>query len=297
MPPEYTANRLRHVSYSELSTYRQCPHKHHLSYVEHWNPPETGPALTRGRLFHEVLAAHYTSLKDGTTNTAFERIDAIEDKETCELIRWMYEGYLDCYGLDTGWTILEVEQQDEVWLPTEEGATLRRIGHYRGGKVGRSTYRLKMIKDLLVRDEQDRVWLVDHKTGADFPKEAGLDLDDQFSLYCWGTNELLADAPQRDRVHGVIYNFIRTRRNKAPMSLEDRFRRIPMYRTPEQLLNTALDAWRTTRRMRNSEWAERTTNSDTCLWRCPFTEACLWGRKGGDEREFLESAGFTRMEG
>jgi hypothetical protein len=280
MPDEYTGNRLRHVSYSELSTYRQCPHKHKLAYLDRWTPPEVGAALTRGKLFHEVLAEHYGALRDGRINEAPVVIESIQDDETRELIRWMYDGYNLHYGEDPEWMIKDVEKTDEVWLPTEDGK--------------RSTYRLKMIIDLLIRDDRGRLWLVDHKTGADFPKETGLDLDDQFSLYAWGQNQLRDGGAKRDTIYGVIYNAIRTRRNKGPMSPEDRFKRIPMYRTAEQLHNTAVDAWRTTRRMRSAEWAERTTNSDTCLWRCSFTEACLWGRKGGDEEEFLTAAGFTQ---
>jgi hypothetical protein len=201
-------------------------------------------------------------------------IASVEDDETRDLLSWMYEGYVETYGHDEDWTILEVEHVSETPLPTEDG--------------GQSIYALKMIADLLVRDDRGRIWLVDHKTGADFPKELGLDLDDQFSLYSWGLRQRGID------VYGVIYNAIRTRRNKGPMTLDDRFKRIHMYRTPEQLENTALDAYRTTRRMRSAQWAERTTNSDTCIWRCPYTEACLFGRKGGDEEDFLVAAGFTR---
>lgn len=280
MPPEYTGSRLKHVSYSELSTWRQCPHKHQLAYVERWQPPVEGAALTRGRVFHEMLAAHYRALRDGVPLAARKEIDDIlgrvADEQAADLLRWMYEGYVECWGNEEWeqWTVLEVEDQREVPLPTETG--------------GHSVYALKMVADLLVRDGKDRIWLVDHKTNADFPREVGLDLEDQFSLYAWGYQQL--GVP----VHGVVYNCIRTRRNKKPMSGEERFRRLPMYRTRSQLENTALDAWRTTRRMRSARWTERATNSDTCQWRCPYTEPCLWGRKGGNEREFLVSAGFTQ---
>lgn len=294
MPSDYTSSsRLRHVSYSELSTYRQCPHKHHLAYIERWDRDEASPALTRGRMFHEMLAIHYKGIQAGAplsdvANVVLGNLDQeCQDEEMHELLSWMYLGYLEHYSNDRNWTVLEVEKTDEVWLLTEEGSHLQRIGHYRGGSVGRSSYRLKMIVDLLVKDEQGRVWLVDHKTNADFPSELGLDLDDQFSLYAWGLGQ------RGYNIHGVVYNCIRTRRNKTLMTPEERFKRIPMYRTPEQLINTAQDAYRTTRRMRSADFTERATDSDRCQWRCSYTEACLWGRKGGDEREFLTSSGFA----
>lgn len=274
----------RHVSYSELSAFRQCPHKHLLAYRERWDPEKEAPALSKGRLFHDVLAQHYRIVGrprfDDPVNPSAEQLLAIagnllgipgQQTEIQELVQWMYEGYLECYGSDPGWEIIEIESKREVWLPTERGT--------------RSGFRLKIILDLLVRDSASRTWLVDHKANGDFPSELALDLDDQFSLYQWALERCGV------KVHGVIYNCARTRRNKSPMTLEQRFRRVPLYRTTAQLENTAIDAWRTARRM--SAAGERTTNSDRCSWGCPYTEACLHGRKGGDEAGFLRAAGFT----
>lgn len=265
----------RHVSYSELSTYRQCPHKHQLSYIDRWTKDEAAPALTRGRLFHELLAEHYTALKEGRPDRVEAFLGSVyeKDPELADLLTWMWDGYREMYGADSGWKILAVERTSMVPLRTEAGA--------------RSSYRLKMILDLLVQDPSERIWLVDHKSNADFPNELGLELDDQFSLYNWGLRE------EGINVHGVIYNCCRTRRNKSFMPLETRFKRFPMYRPDVMLNNTALDAYRTCRRMRSAKYAERTTNSDTCLWRCSYTEACLHGRKGGDEVDHLVSSGFV----
>jgi hypothetical protein len=251
-----------------------CPHKHQLAYRERWEPEKEAPALSKGRLFHDVLAAHYLATRDGLSPSSgvTNVLVGCPDEELTELVSWMYVGYLDAYGLDPDWEILEVESTREIWLPTERG--------------GRSGFRLKVKIDLLIRDEVGRTWLVDHKTAGDFASELGLDLDDQFSLYQWALER--CGVP----VHGVIYNCARTRRNKTPMTLEQRFRRVMLYRTPEQLQNTAIDAWRTARRM--SKACERTTNSDRCTWGCSFTEPCLHGRKGGDEHDFLLSSGYRQ---
>ena len=113
----------------------------------------------------------------------------------------------------------------------------------------------------------------------------------------WRDRATYALAQRGIEVHGVIYNCCRTRRNKKPMELDQRFRRIPMYRTTAQLDNTALDAWRTARRMHAGAFCERATDREQCMWRCPYTEACLFGRKGGRIEEFLEAKGYTRNGG
>ncbi len=46
---------IRVVSFSELATFRQCPHKWEKAYKERWVSPTEGPALQKGKLFHAVL--------------------------------------------------------------------------------------------------------------------------------------------------------------------------------------------------------------------------------------------------
>jgi hypothetical protein len=68
-----------------------------------------------------------------------------------------------------------------------------------------------------------------------------------------------------------------------------------VFRTPEQLENTAFDAWRSARRMSHLTQgiSDRATNSRSCIERCSYTEACLAGRKGMDEVAFMEATGYT----
>ena len=279
-----------HISYSEISDYRTCPHKHRLAWKDRWRPAVAAPAPAKGTLFHQVMAQHYRTLQATQNNDLFTVMPTPEtllaaadimmgDNEHAELVHWMYEGYLEMWGTDPQWRIVEVEQRDSFWLPTAWGS--------------RSHTLLVTVTDLVVEDEMERLWLVDHKTGANLPNEFELDLDDQFTLYQWGLNQ------QGRRIHGIIYNSARTQRNKTPMLLTDRFRRLPLYRTDEQCRNTAIDAWRTARRAAAAKpgTEERALGAVPCLrpWRCEFAEACLWARKGGDEEDFLASSGFTKQ--
>jgi hypothetical protein len=277
----------RHVSYSELSSFRRCIHLWDLEYRQRWRPVVVSAALNKGRLFHEVMALHYGGA-DGTIdslgiNDLLHQEDGTQD-ETQELVEWMYEGYCQMWGSDPQWNILECEQTSRIWLPTE---------HTR--RTGRSSRtQLKMILDLLIKDDMGRVWLVDHKTGAQLPNEMDLEHDDQFSLYQWGKQQ------EGIEIAGIIYNAVRTQRNKGPMAPDDRFRRVMMYRTPEQLENTAIDAYRTTLRMRAVPpgESERCFGLTRCMkpYRCQFVEPCLHGRKGGDEVDFLQSMDYVQQQ-
>lgn len=281
----------RVVSFSELDTFRQCPHKHELSYKERWTSTETSPALAKGKLWHLVMEEHYKALmSDGchpaSLATAQVRVNKVLNEQTelgadeaiIDLIKWMYAGHVEMWGCDEGWTIKGVEHAGLIWLPTST--------------EHRSGFKLKMKIDLIILNEQSRLYLVDHKSGQRLPGGKDLDLDDQFGLYSWGMQKL--GAP----VFGQLYNAARTQRNKGPMLLEERFSRTPMMRTDKELETVAVEAWKTAKRAYSIKpgEAERNTNSDTCSWRCSYTEACLWGRKTGnaDERKFLKDTGFVQ---
>lgn len=295
------------ISFSELDAYRQCPKKHEYAYKERWQAPTTGPALARGTLWHQVLESHYRFLmawqQAGKPRAMpiFGNDNVLEPTEVAlhsqamvhlyhpksgkplsphsELIEWMYAGHVEHYGLDNEWKIMAVEHAPVMWLPTPNG--------------GRSRFRLKMKIDLVVRWD-GRLWIVDHKSGKDLPKDKELDLDDQFGLYTWGMRKL------GKKVFGSVHSSARTQKNKDqskhPQPLPERFARKRLYRTDIELDNIAVDAYKSARRAWTTKLgeAERQTNPDTCRWRCDFTEPCLLSRKGGDDRDMLRSIGFIQ---
>lgn len=289
------------ASYSELDTMRQCGHKHELAYVERWREPEVGPALMKGTLWHSVMETHYRAIwnwqvegRPASVSTLrpdlFDRqlhnvvMDLLYEQgqprsDWSELIEWMYLGHLEHYGLDSQWKIVAVEHAPVMWLPTDRG--------------GRSRFRLKMKIDLIVAWD-GKLWIVDHKSGKDLPKDKELDIDDQFGLYTWGMRKL------GKRVMGSCHSAARTQKNKDQTKnhqpLDERFKRSRLYRTDKELDTIAVEAYRTLLhgyRFKPGE-APRSPNPDTCRWRCSFTEACLAGRKGLDERAMLIDLGFVQ---
>jgi hypothetical protein len=309
MPSTITA------SPSELDSLRQCLFKHEHGYKQRWQAPTIGPALSRGIAWHTVMETHYRTIKtlqearaaarkEGKAalkrydlehnetvwaKTIFDAVKPLlwspitaQQTEQQELIEWMYQGYVEQYGLDPDWEILAVEHAPEVWLVNERG--------------NRSRFRLKMKIDLIIRERSSgNVYLVDHKSGKDLPSDKMLEINDQFGLYTWGMRQI------GRTVFGSIHNACRTQRNKDqarhPQTLESRHARKRLYRTDVELDAIALDAYRALRHAYSIPVGEapRSPNEDTCRWRCDYTEPCLMARKGiGTMQENLRQLGFVQ---
>jgi len=284
-----TADRIT-ISFSELDKYRQCPHAHDLSYKQRWTGKTTSPALQRGSLFHKLLEAHYRSLMERPGDLISARREAEKwhkewsvdwgghNGEIADLVWWMYEGYTQMWGADEDWDIRGVEQKLEVPLLTASGQ--------------RSRFNLKMQIDLIVRIRSmgNKLFIVDHKSGANLPGKKNLDMADQFSFYMWGMRQL--DYP----VFGAMWNAARTTRLKTKEApLHERFARPLLARTDYELTTVATEAYATARKAYAAgAIAERHPDADTCSWKCGFLDACLIGRKLGPqrEREFLLDTGF-----
>jgi hypothetical protein len=292
------------ISFSELDAFRQCAFKHQLAHVELWQKEDPKGALYRGTAWHTLMELHYKKLatccftKEQLLSHCYSMLEAWEHEgessELLELLQWMYEGYLDRWGLDTQWEIRAVEWQGVVPL--------------------NHRFQLGFTIDLIVEDEKGRHWVVDHKTGRNLPTEKDLDFHEQFALYTWALRKL--GKP----VFGSIWNAARTTRNKGDypeyvndkrtraQTLDERFSRVFINKTDKELEMTAHEAILTAERMypdtglnifdpRTRHDAPRSFNADTCSWKCSFTEACLLGRRTGDNqrtRQFLSDTGFVR---
>lgn len=286
----------RAVSYSEVDTYRQCRLKHQLSYHENWRSDEVAPALSRGTLFHSVMENHYNILKEvgaeeATHEDLFLAVAPLlyEDgtgnqTEEQELVTWIYKGYVEMFGLDSDWEIVEVEYNLREPIPFTD-------------------FDLAGTADLIVRDNSagGGLWIVDHKTCSNMPKQKDFDMEDQTGLYTYLLRRAGFD------IRGAIYNHCRTKKLVRPMTLDERYKRTLTVRTDRELetmvrevgsLMSEAYLWldRTPEGMVFD--AARSPDGERCGWKCNFTEACLAGRKGGPERtrEFLEDTGFKKHD-
>lgn len=288
------------VSYSELDTYRQCPLKHTWAYKERWKRPvSAGSALAKGSLWHLVLETHYLALMAG--GTLDEAILAVQphltdpvsglQTEDQELIQWMYEGYIDHYGADTQWEILAVEYPFVINLADPDGNP--------------SPYDIKGKIDLVVRNrDNNTIWVVDHKSGANLPDLMDLEIDDQFGLYVWALQQPGHDqwAPT-----GAIHSAARTTRNMAdkpgytgksqPQTAEQRHRRTYLNRSDVELQSIALDAWAVAANAyptSDDRPLYSAPDPRQCGWKCDYKEVHLLARKGKDAHQALTDYGFVQ---
>lgn len=293
---------IRTVSYSQISSFRQCPLKWQLQKLEGLVPPVEHPRRALGTAWHSALEAHYAAFRrnddEGRPRNlieAYAEVDyAIEragvDAETAEALRWMYDGYVELYGDDADWEILAIEHEFSVPL----------------ARIGGVSYHYHGFIDLIVRERSTgNIYIVDHKSsrGKDATKAAWQresDLDDQFSGY-QAAMQLKVARKLRLPATGTIYALARTDKLKRDMVLEERFGRYRAFRSEQTLEATWDDLIATTRAMhsvrtgRMAVWSAPTP--DRCGWGCDFVEPHLMARAQG--RPVADAAidyGFIRKE-
>jgi hypothetical protein len=307
------------VSWSELDSFRQCPKKHDLGYLQRWQKAvEDNTSLGKGSLWHLVLEVHYNTIKahqtkndsgqtiwDCTSDELMQHcLDAVgkfiakleaeeRDPNVIIMLQWMYAGHLEMWGLDEQWDILAVENTAVVPLYEADGSE--------------SWVRLKVKLDLLVRDSKGRAWIVDHKSCGTLPGEKDFDWADQFGLYVYALGQVGV------RITGSIHSAARTKMNQGDVlkpgdpgykstmkaqTLDQRFARRMIGYTPAQLQCIADDALADFK-LAHSEHNHKRRNPDEerCKWRCGFAEACMFGRRTGSDAnmiDMLQRTGFAQ---
>lgn len=301
------------VSWSEINSYRSCPHKHELEYSQRWaRPNNPHSALGRGTLVHKALEVYYTALLMGK-DIAVAHQDAMReindyrslgiDAEVCAQIEWIIEGYHEKWATEDSrnWKVVAVEHRFQVPLLSP------------GGR--KSRFVLKGGIDLIVRDQRGRLIIVDHKTCSALPDDETYEMSDQFGLYMWGMRQL------GHKVFAGVHNAIKTKRNKGdypenielweavkaeggkpgarpvPQELDARFARTWLARTDRELTTVAFEAMQTAQKAYNKSLPkERQPDDMRCRRMCGFKDACIIGRRQGDAKEqvFLKEIGFVQ---
>lgn len=304
------------VSYSELDTYRQCPLKHFLAYGQRWTKPkDENSALAKGTLWHLVLEEHYGVIKryqdlhDGAMPRKVAEVNRLLEEcrarvfeffvdresgrqsEVQALIEWMYDGHIAKYGLDAQWRILAVEYRLQARLPYHNGAP--------------SPFLLKAKLDLIVQDRRTgKVWVIDHKSGANLPSQMDLEIDDQFGLYTWLLQSqgvpVLGSIHDANRTTRNLGDFTPTPPGKKPQTLDARMSRTTLNRTGQEAHNIAVDA---TNAACNA-YPEAagfdplplysSPDPRQCGWKCDFKDVHLQARTGRDIQEALVEQGFKQ---
>jgi hypothetical protein len=228
------------VRTSERTTYNRCAKLWDWNYNERLKPIQESPALRFGTLIHAALEERYPKGKRRGPHPAraFEKIyeadlkqnekewgtfadDAWVDAQAMGI--YMLEGYVEKYGKDEEWEVIESEMnfQVPVFFPDdpaliERGVRCKLPSAVLEGKVPFFWYTGTM--DGVWKNRQDnRIRVNDYKTcKGDAIKEGQgkLKLDEQGTAYwTWGVDWLINETILKPRslqaLDGMLYTFLR----------------------------------------------------------------------------------------
>lgn len=258
--------------WSRLGTMLQCPQRYAWTYVL---PPEEGggrpntisPALIRGSMIHTGLAHHYqrmqTRVNGGDPEEFYKPVDAMHMQAIQEGDDWIKEidycssalqAYISHYGMET-FEVVGVEQ-----------TMYANIGPYQ--VTGRA--------DLIIRDTNGKVWIVDHKTTGRInnSQQKYYGISGQLIGY-----EFMGRQIFGDEWGGMLLNLIQHRspykfvRHELPPAPNMLVRFPEMVRIAEERIETLKDT--------PVDQYPMAMNELVCYHRygaCEFVEKCRWGK-------------------
>jgi CRISPR/Cas system-associated exonuclease Cas4 (RecB family) len=140
------AERIPHLSFSQVSTVEACPYRYYLQYVRGIEPEPVPEYFTKGKLLHQLIARDYS-------NGHGEREPAYEDE-----VALQFSGENLAHLLNA----LELHREN-AW----RGAQVLGVEHPFVMRVHESLPPLVGVIDLVLKDNGSYL-LVDHKTGRNF---------------------------------------------------------------------------------------------------------------------------------
>lgn len=216
-----------------------------------------------------------------------------------ELGEAMLTAYIEEYGKDETWDVIQPEYPFQIRIPKRDGSGDMAI--YAG------TF------DLVFRDLEDgTIWLGEHKT-AKYISTSHLPLDDQAGSYWAVASAVMEDKGLLKKgqfIEGIMYNFLQktmpderamdeegrklnkngtvSKRQPKPNLLREPVPRVKAERRQQIVRIQNEISWMNAAR-RNPDRLFKTT-TDNCRWDCSFYEMCLVHEKGGDDwREYAEA--------
>lgn len=196
-------------SASKIGRIRRCRHAFYYSDILDLQRVAKSIAPRRGNLIHECLQEHYNG-RDWTKPIMNLKLDLDqvfdeEREEWANLPQELYRivrGYLLAYkSIDANIKTLATEVPFEIELPG---------GHTYIGYI-----------DWIYEDDRG-VWVADHKTVKNLPKDTDLYMDLQTFMYfeACRTDPNLVKLLQGKQLMGVVFNHIRTKAPREPQVLK-----------------------------------------------------------------------------
>jgi hypothetical protein len=177
---------------TEITEFLRCPKRYDYAWVQNLEPKQRNEKLTIGSAIHKYLESLYRFLDHKQAKSTMleylQQESALAEEqfeEMKDLCLNICENYFMTYQLDLSWAGLLVESEFKIALDDET--------NYIG------------TVDLLVKDKDGLIWLVDHKTTNQidiFDKNS--DMDRQISRYWYAMDTMFPTW----KVDGFIYNII-----------------------------------------------------------------------------------------
>jgi len=235
---------------SDRKTFRQCRQKWDFtSPIRHnLEPIRTDSNLSFGIAIHVGLESYYdpdfwNQPDEVKTNRAVmsfldsraeqrkaerDAMDPVQQEEFDELTE-LGKGMLSYYGqwapIHDRFTPVEVEYKFQIPIKIPAGlhvsSLFNRLDGFSSDRNDNLMYLGTPVMyegriDVLLRDEDDALWIMDHKTTSRLDSgTAHLDVDPQVASYAWAAQQITGDY-----VAGVIYNQLRKSVPQAPRVLK-----------------------------------------------------------------------------
>jgi|GEM_PF-646755 len=147
------AERIPHLSYSQVATVEACPYRYYLQYVRGIEPDPVPEYFTKGKLLHQLIARDYSNGHNGRTLSLSKCRPAYEDE-----VALQFSGENLAHLLNA----LELHRR-HAW----RGAQVLGVEHPFVMRVDPTLPPLVGVIDLVLK-ENGSYLLVDHKTGRNF---------------------------------------------------------------------------------------------------------------------------------
>jgi hypothetical protein len=259
---------VREIHVSEITDFKTCPRLYRYRHVEGLVPILRDPKLTLGTGMHVGLAAYYTgrdaiAYYDAWAEMTLAEMGENATDETVEQVALgvkLLKAYIEYAAENDDFKPITIEQTYSVpvWIPGGRVARVRHCGAFDG----------------LVKDAYGKLWLMEHKTTAQFANETYLRLDEQVGYYLLAAVQLYNEIPA-----GVMYNQIRKvnpAKARTPI-----IQRTHVVRCPTEL-KALRDRLYYTYRQIGQDKLFLPHPALHCTWRCGYVQLCIAEDDGTD---------------
>lgn len=267
---------IRHINQSELVTFLRCRRKWNYGYVRGLESPGYQTNLETGSAVHAGLQAHYRGEDpfDAMTDYWTPWLHTLEDgnpqlEKDIKLSGIMMEGYLEWLeetGNDAYLTPVAIEEKVEYLI--------------------RPDVTLHGTLDLVMRDQEGRLILIDHKTTAAFGAltDRRLQMNFQLQTYAVLCEEFFGEAPAGAELN-MLRKVQRTAASKPPFYMREsvKFNKFQLAAHRKTIDAILTDLFRVEREIAlGNEAAAYPIVDGDCSWKCPFLSVCPMADDGSD---------------